>query len=431
MKTSPNDIVLKPPMGPVDRTVCLPGSKSLTNRALVIAALASGESTLEGILLADDTRCMMTALGELGMHIEVDEERRTAVVPGCAGHLPSTDADLFCQNAGTVIRFLTPVCAAGFGECKLTGTQRMHERPIGPLVAALRELGGQVGFLDRDGFPPLHVRGKGLRGGRTTLDAEVSSQFLSALLIAAPLALNDVMIELRGELPSEPYVAMTIDVMDAFGVQVVEDEMRKFIVPAPQQYEAEDYEIEPDASAASYFFAAAAVTGGRITVEGLGLESCQGDLAFVDVLERMGCRVEQGPRHTTVWGPKDGALRGVDADLQKMPDVAPTLAVVAAFAEGPTHIRNVPHIRHKETDRLAALSAELSALGVASEVLADGISILPDKPPTAGAIRTYEDHRMAMSFAIAGLRLEGLVIRDADCVSKTFPEFFELWRDMA
>lgn len=431
MKTSPNDILLKPPPGPVDRTVCLPGSKSLTNRALLIAAIAHGRSTLDGILLADDTRIMMSALAELGVHIEVDELRHRASVPGCSGHFPNGDAELFCGNAGTVMRFLAAACCASYGEYKLDGVSRMRERPVGSLVSALRELGGQIGYLEREGFPPLGVQGKGLRGGRITIDAEISSQFVSSILMASPLAMNDVFIEIRGELVSEPYVAMTLQVMDAFGVQTVEEKLRKFIVPAPQAYQAAKFDVEPDASAASYFFAAAAVTGGRVTVEGLGLQSCQGDLGFVDLLERMGCRVEQGPRHTTVWGPKDLRLRGIDVDLNRMPDVAPTLAVVAAFAEGPTHIRNVPNLRHKESNRIAALVTELGHLGVDTELRDDGLSILPEHSPKAAAIGTYEDHRMAMSFAIAGLRVDGIVIRDADCVSKTFPEFFELWADLA
>lgn len=431
MKTSPRDIMLRPFGRGIDRTLCLPGSKSLTNRALLLAALGNGRSTLEGILLAEDTRCMMTALGELGIHIEVDEERRRAVVPGCSAHFPMTDADLFCGNAGTVMRFLTAVLAAGYGEYKLDGVARMRERPIGGLVNALRELGAQVGYVDAEDHPPLKIVGKGLRGGKITVDAGVSSQYVSALLMAAPLAGNDVMMEVRGELPSKPYVAMTLKIMEAFGIQTIEEKMHKFIVPAPQHYQATSYDIEPDASAASYFFAAAAVTGGRVTVEGLGLNSVQGDLAFVELLEKMGCRVEEGPRHTTVWGPRDGRLKGIDADLNEMPDVAQTLAVVAAFAEGPTRIRNVSNLRHKETDRLHALSTELGEMGVPTEIHDDGLSILPDKPPVACAIRTYEDHRMAMSFAIAGLRLDGIVIRDADCVKKTFPEFFELWADLA
>lgn len=430
MKAGAHDIQLKPPPGPVDRTICLPGSKSLTNRALLMAALARGRSTLEGVLLSDDTRCMMTALGELGVHIEVDEDRRRATLQGCAGHFPTGEADLFCVNAGTVMRFLTAACCAGFGEYRLSGTQRMHQRPMDALITALRELGGQIACEDQEGYAPLIVRGKGLRGGRISVDAHVSSQFLSALLIASPMAAGDVMIEVRGDLASQPYVAMTLSVIEAFGVSIIQDQMRKFIIPAPQGYLAAEFDIEPDASTASYFFAAAAVTGGRVTVEGLGLESCQGDLAFVDVLERMGCRVEQGPRHSTVWGPADGRLIGVDADLNRMPDVAPTLAVVAAFAEGPTRIRGVSNIRHKESDRLHALASELGSMQVPVEIHDDGITILPDHPPVAAAIRTHDDHRMAMSFAVAGLRLDGMVIRDADCVSKTFPEFFELWREL-
>ncbi len=257
-----------------------------------------------------------------------------------------------------------------------------------------------------------------------------SSQFVSALLLAAPTASKDVLIDVSGPLPSAPYVRMTLSVMEAFGVSAVEDEMRKFIVPAGQTYAAAGYEIEPDATAASYFWAAAALTGGRVTVDGLGSASVQGDAAFVDVLERMGCRIERTAHDTTVRGPAGGRLRGVDVDLNAMPDVAQTLAVLAAFADGPTRIRNVANLRIKETDRLFALANELGRLGVETEVYEDGIEVRPARPPVAAVIDTYRDHRMAMSFALAGLRLDGVVIRNPGCVDKTFPEFFELWDEL-
>jgi 3-phosphoshikimate 1-carboxyvinyltransferase len=262
------------------------------------------------------------------------------------------------------------------------------------------------------------------------LKRPASSQFVSALLLAAPLAGQDVMIEISGPLPSKPYVRMTLGIMEAFGVMVVEDRMEKFIIPGGQTYAATQYGVEPDATGASYFLAAAALTGGRVTVEGLGRESCQGDASFVEVLARMGCRVEQAERSTTVWGPAGGKLRGVDVDLNDMPDVAQTLAVLAAFAEGVTRIRNVANLRIKETDRLQALATELGRLGVRTEVQKEGITIRPDQPPQAAAIETYGDHRMAMSFALAGLRVPDMVIRDPACVGKTFPGFFDLWTEL-
>jgi len=426
-----HDVALSPIARPVDQSVCLPGSKSLTNRALIVAALADGVSRLDGLLLADDTRYMLDALGSLGVSVQLDKTSRRATITGCGGHWPSGEADIFCGNAGTVMRFLTAACCTGHGAYKLDGVARMQERPIAPLVDALRDLGAGIGYAGHEGHCPITIRPQGgLRGGHVGFKQPPSSQFISALLIATPLAISDVMIEINGELPSKPYVAMTLGVMQAFGAAVVENEMRRFVVPAPQRYTATNYAIEPDASAASYFFAAAAITGGRITVQGLGSESCQGDMAFVGVLEQMGCTVDRGETETTVRGPADGGLVGIDVDLNDAPDVAQTLAVLAAFARGPTRIRHVSNLRLKETDRLYALSTELDRMGVPTEVHEDGLSILPGAAPTASAVNTYDDHRMAMSFAVAGLRLDGMVIRDADCVSKTFPDFFDRWSQL-
>jgi 3-phosphoshikimate 1-carboxyvinyltransferase len=428
--TPPKELALRPISRPVDKSVCLPGSKSLTNRALLVAGLSRGTSSLEGVLLAEDTWLMIDALKALGLSVRIDAERRIAAVVGNGGYWPNSDADIFCGNAGTVIRFLAAACSAGVGEYRLDGSPRMRQRPIRDLVDALRDLGASIGYEASEGCCPLTIRANGLRGGEVVLDRPVSSQFLSALLMAAPRAVNDVFVGVKGGIPSAPYVRMTVEVMRKFGVEVLHEGMQSFIVPAPQFYTATNFRIEPDATAASYFFAAAAVSGGRITVEGLGGESCQGDLGFARVLESMSCGVEQGPRHTTVRGPSDGRLRGVDVDLSDMPDVAPTLAVVAAFADSPTRIRNVGNLRVKETDRLFALATQLGRLGVETEVSADSLTIVPTRPPTAGIIDTYDDHRMAMSFAVAGLRLDGVIIRDPGCVGKTFPEFFEMWGEL-
>ncbi|MFQ5412600.1 MAG: 3-phosphoshikimate 1-carboxyvinyltransferase, partial [Phycisphaerae bacterium] len=324
--TTADDVRLRPVDHPLDHTIRLPGSKSLSNRALLIAALAGGTSEISNLLLADDTRHMVTALRTLGVPIRIDEDTCRATVSGREGHWPGGEAEIFCGNAGTVIRFLTAACCLGHGAYRLDGVPRIRQRPIGDLVDTLRDIGASIGYEEQEGFCPLTIQASGLSGGRTAFKAAVSSQFVSALLIAAPLAADDVLIEIAGPLPSKPYVGMTLKVMEAFGVSVVAEEFRRFIVPARQPYSATHYAIEPDASAASYFFAAAALAGGRITVEGLGRESCQGDIHFVEVLERMGCGVELESRRTTVRGPATGRLRGVDVDLGDMPDVAQTLA---------------------------------------------------------------------------------------------------------
>jgi len=412
---------------PIDCTTHPPGSKSLTNRALLVAALAEGSSTLDGVLEADDTLLMVDALRSLGIDIEIRPGHR-AVVRGCRGFWPVDEADLYAGHAGTVLRFLTAACCIGFGRYRLDGSARMRRRPMSDLVNALRDLGARIGYEAEDGYCPLTVRAVGLRGGRVVFDRPISSQFISALLMAAPRAVQDVMIRLEGPIPSTPFIRMTTCVMAAFGAEVVDDAERSLIVPAMQRYIATEYAIEPDATAASYFFAAAAVSGGRVTVEGLGQASCQGDLNFVRLLERMGCLVEEAKHRTTVVGPMDGRLRGIEADLSEMPDVAQTLAVTACFADGPTVIRGVGNLRVKETDRLEALATELTRIGVKVQVTDDSLTILPQAQMRAAEIETYQDHRMAMSFAIAGLRIDGLVIRNPGCVAKTFPRFFEVWQ---
>jgi len=420
-------ITLEPVDRPVDQTVRLPGSKSLTNRALLLAALSDGISEIDGVLLADDTELMSAALAKLGAAVRLDRCEKRAVVRGRGGHWPADEADLFCGNAGTTMRFLTAACCLGYGSYRLDGVPRMRARPLGGLIAALRDLGADIRCEDDEGRCPLVVHAKGLRGGTARFRGPESSQFVSALLMAAPRASGDVLIDVEGTLPSEPFVRMTLSVMDCFGAVAATDRMAKFVVPGGQTYRACRYEVEPDATAASYFFAAAALTGGRVTVQGLGTSSCQGDWAFVDVLERLGCRVDRRPDSTTVWGPSLGNLRGLDVDLNAMPDVAQTLAVLAAFAEGPTTIRGLGSLRVKETDRLAALAAELGRMRVETDAWEDGITIRPQRPPVAARIETYNDHRMAMSFALAGLRVEGIQIANPGCVSKTFPGFFEAW----
>jgi len=424
---------IRPLSRPLNAVVEVPGSKSLTNRALLLAALADGRSTLEGALFSEDTELMAAALRTLGVSVDTDPQRCTMVVEGCRGQIPATDADLFCGNSGTTLRFCTALCALGRGAYRLDGVERMHARPIGPQVDALRELGAVIGYTGVEGYPPLEVRGGGLRGGTVHFAAAPSSQFISALLMVAAQARGDVFFELQ-DMVSVPYVTMTLRMMEEFGASVIYQPKgagARAIVPAPQGYTACTCRIEPDASNASYFLAAAAVAGGTVTVPGLGRDSLQGDARFVDVLERMGCQVARGDDRLSVTGPAEGRrLSGIDVDLSDMPDMAQTLAVVALFAEGPTHIRNVGNLRIKETDRLAAVATELGRFGAEVRVGADDLRITPPAQPVAARVRTYNDHRMAMSFALSGLVVDGVEILDPGCVAKTFPDFFERFAAM-
>ncbi|MEN6451240.1 MAG: 3-phosphoshikimate 1-carboxyvinyltransferase, partial [Thermoguttaceae bacterium] len=317
-------------------------------------------------------------------------------------------------------RFLTAVATLGQGCYRLDGSPRMRERPIQDLLDALGQLGADARSETGNGCPPVIVRGRGLRGGRATIAGRVSSQFLTALLMASPYADADVELVLQGSLVSQPYVEMTLSVMRAFGVEARKDGPSRFTVPVAQRYRARRYSIEPDATAASYFFAAAAITGGEVTVEGLARDSVQGDVAFCECLRQMGCRIDYAADHITVTG---GPLRGIDTDMNAISDTAQTLAVVSLFAEGPTTIRGIGHIRHKETDRIHALAVELHRLGAEVEERDDGLMITP-RPLHAAEIETYRDHRMAMSLSLAGLVVPGVVIRDPACVSKTYPHFF-------
>lgn len=415
------------PAGPICGSLRPPGSKSITNRALVCAALAAGRSTLWGALDSEDTRVMIDSLRRLGLQVQHDSAAQCVHIDGCGGRLPAAKADLYAANSGTTIRFLTALVALGQGCFRLEGTPRMHQRPIQDLLDALNQLGANARSEAGTGCPPVVVQSGGLRGGRTEVAGTISSQFLSALLLAAPCAHEPVEIVVRGRLVSAPYVAMTLRVMRAFGIEVEHEAFQRFRVPAGRPYRAREYRVEPDATAASYFFGAAAISRGQVTVEGLSRESLQGDVAFCECLRRMGCMVEYGPESITVQG---GALRGIEADMNAISDTVPTLAVVALFADGPTTITGVGHIRHKETDRLAAVATELRRLGATVEEQADGLVIRPG--PLHGAeIRTYDDHRMAMSFALVGLRVPGVRILDPQCTAKTYPCFFDDLRQLA
>jgi 3-phosphoshikimate 1-carboxyvinyltransferase len=415
------------PTGPLRGSVRPPGSKSLTNRYLLCAALAEGHCVLDGASLAGDAERMIACLRGLGIAVGVRcSDPPQIAVAGCRGHLPASEADLDAGDAGTVMRFLTALVTLGYGRYRVDGSPRMRQRPIGPLVGALQALGAPLGYDAEPGFPPVTAVARGLVGGCVRLDRLVSSQFVSALLMVAPYAMSDCLLGLRGSPPSAPYVAMTTQVMQAMGTEVLEESGRRFVVPAGQRYRAGEYVIEPDASAATYFWGAAAVTGGAVRVNGLSRDSLQGDVHFPDLLQDMGCAVTAGPDFIEVAGPSSGGLRGIDVDLNAMPDTVQTLAVISLFADGPTTIRNVSNLRVKETDRLAALAGELTRLGAHVEVREDGLTIVPPPALQPAAIETYNDHRMAMSFALAGLVAEGVTIRDARCVSKSFPQFFEV-----
>ena len=421
--SAPLDPLPIAPRGALEASVRVPGSKSLTNRALVAAALAEGESVLEGGLRSDDTAVMQASLRALGCRIELAPEAWR--VAGCAGRLASPSAPLFTGNSGTTARFLTAAATLASGPVVIDGSPRMRERPIADLVEALVALGARVAVLGARGCPPVRVEGGGLPGGRAEIDASRSSQYVSAVLLAAPYARDGVELAFRGgELVSRPYVELTLQLMRAFGASADWTAQGGLRVAPGHRYRARHYAIEPDASAAVYPLCAAAIAGGRVRVPGFPPGSLQADLAILPILERMGCRVAHRAGVLEVEGPA-GRLRGVDVDMNALPDAALALAVVALFAEGPTRIRNVANLRLKETDRLAALEQELCKLGANARSGKDFLEITPG-PTRPAAIDTYDDHRMAMAFALAGLRIPGVSIRDPGCVSKTWPEYFSM-----
>lgn len=409
-----------PAVNPVRGSIQPPGSKSVTNRALICAALADGESRLTGALDSEDTRVLVDSLNRLGVVVEAAPESRSIRVIGCGGALPATNADLYIANSGTSVRFLTAMCALGEGRYRLDGAARMRERPIQDLLDSLGQLGVDARSELGTGCPPVIVNAHGLPGGRVRIRGDVSSQFLSGLLLAAPYAGSPLTIDIDGELVSRPYVTMTLAVMLAFGIEATCDDLARFQIPR-RVYSARQYSIEPDASAASYFWAAAAITGGEVTVTGLSRSSLQGDVQFCDLLAQMGCEVRYGADSITVHGRE---LRGIDADMNAISDTVQTLAAVALFAQGPSTVRGIAHIRHKETDRISALAIELRKLGAEVIETADGLSITPRELHGA-AIDTYNDHRMAMSLSLVGLRVPGVIINDPGCTAKTYPRFFD------
>lgn len=423
------DSISVTPSGPVDARVRPPGSKSITNRALVCAALTPGKSILQGALDSDDTRVMVAALRTLGLSVEHDVPHGTMTIEGIDPRLAHDApaefhemAEIYIGNSGTTIRFLTSMLAFLPGTFRLHGKPRMHQRPIGDLVDSLRTLGADVACEKKAGYPPVRIHGRPMLTGKTAIAGHLSSQFLSGLLLAAPAARGDMEIDVVGELVSKPYIAMTLSVMRAFGAEVeAAEDLSHFRIPGHTFYQPTKYSIEPDASAASYFFAAAAITGGRVTVQGLSKNSLQGDVAFCDCLTKMGCEVEDREDSITVRGPQE--LRGIEVDMNAISDTVQTLCAVAPFAKGKTTIHNVAHIRHKETDRIAAMATELRKTGIEVKEFEDGITIHPGKMHPA-TFDTYDDHRMAMSLALLGLRQEGMLITEPDCTAKTYPDYF-------
>ncbi|MFC0506412.1 3-phosphoshikimate 1-carboxyvinyltransferase [Micromonospora costi] len=410
----PDVLTVSPLPVPPDTSVRPPGSKSITNRALLCASLAPGRSTLTGTLLADDTRAMLGAVRALGAVVVVDEASSTVTVTGADPRASAGAPTIDARSSGTTSRFILPAAALSPHRSAIDGTTQLRARPFGPVIEALRHLGATVEELGRPGFLPVAVAGP-IRGGHVQLSGHLSSQFLSGLLMAGPLMRDGLDVELTSPLVSVPYLRMTVAVMAAFGVDADGLSVR------PGSYRPTDYAIEPDASAASYFLAAAAITGGRITVEGLGTASLQGDVAFADVLERMGARVERAPNRLTVIG--TGALHGIDVDMADISDTAQTLAAVAVFADTPTRIRGIGFIRGKETNRIAAVVTELRRAGIDATEHDDGFTVRPGAP-TPTRFVTYDDHRMAMSLSLLGLRTPGIEIAEPGCVAKTYPGFF-------
>lgn len=419
-----------PPLCSIQGEITLPGSKSLSNRILLLAAVAKGETRISNLLDSDDVRHMLGALARLGVDYRLSADKKDCVVTGLGGPFAlNSDLELFLGNAGTAMRPLCAMLCASSGEVTLTGEPRMLERPIGDLVNCLRGCGASVDYLGDEGYPPMKIHGHGLTGGQVSIKGNISSQFLTAMLMAAPFCSEDLEIVVEGELVSKPYILITLDVMSRFGVTVENHDYKRFVVRAGQQYQAPgDIMVEGDASSASYFLAAAAIAGGTVRVHGSGRSSVQGDVRFADVLEQMGAKVKWGDTWIEVT---KGELNGVDVDLNHIPDAAMTVATAALFAKGPTAIRNVYNLRVKETDRLAALSTELRKVGATVEEGEDYLVITPPEHIQSAAIDTYDDHRMAMCFSLAAFGVSAITINDPGCTSKTFPAYFTEFLQLA
>lgn len=413
------------PKSRLNTTVRIPGSKSITHRAIIAAGLANGESLLQDFSECEDTLYTANTLQELGANLSY--EGKSIRVTGTGGKFrpPLNCKRLYLGNSGTSFRLLLSVVALGRGEFILTGTQRMLTRPIGPLVTALKQLGVEVSCVENNDCPPVHLKANGIRGGTVSMPGDKSSQFVSSLLLSGPYAENDIEIKLSGELVSRPYVDVSIDVMKLFGVKVDREGYRYFRIPSGQAYQPGEFTIQGDASSASYFWAAAAVTGGTVATENIHpYATRQGDIRFLETLERMGCFIEKKSDRVVVHG---GTLSGIDVEMSDMPDMVPTLAAIGLFARGKTTIRNVSHLHYKESDRLRALALEWNRLGGRVEETGDGLIIHGGRPLSGTLIDPHDDHRLAMSLAVVGLRVPGIRIREEGCVNKSFSRFWELW----
>ena len=409
------------PVHHLDATVEVPGSKSYTQRALIIAALAEGRSTISRVLLSEDTRYLMEALRVLG--IEILTSGNDVVIQGTGGKIRNPGQAIYLGNNGTALRFLTTMVSLGKGEFLLDGSSRLRERPLKPLLDALKTLGVPSHSRDNEGYPPVRIDAQGLRGGSVAFTDVESSQYISSLLIGAPYAAEDIEITLQGSTVSEPYIEMTLHIMERFGAEIERGDKNRFKVKSGRNYAGQEYIVEGDASSASYFFLAAALCRGRVRVMNINPESLQGDIKFLNIMEGVGCSIVRGDSWVDVIG---GPLHGGDVvfDMGNMPDMVPTLAVLAAFRQGRTSITNVSHLRLKESDRIAALVNELHRIGVNAKERDDGLVIEGGKPHGA-EIETYNDHRIAMSFAIAGLAVPKMKIQDKLCVGKSFPGFWD------
>jgi 3-phosphoshikimate 1-carboxyvinyltransferase len=422
------DSLTLPPLHSASGSVRLPGSKSISNRMLLLAALAEGSTEIRDLLDSDDTRVMLVALGKLGVGV-TDLGGNAWRVEGCDGVFPVKDADLFMGNAGTAIRPLTAALALSGGNYRLSGVPRMHERPIGDLVDGLLQIGADLRYTGNPGFPPLAIYpAKVALAAPVRLRGDVSSQFLTALLMALPLTGAEAVIEMTTELISKPYIEITLNLMARFGVEVKRDGWQRFTIPAGQRYRSPGLlHVEGDASAASYFLAAGAIGGGPVRVEGIGRDSIQGDVRFADALKAMGAHIAWGEQHIEARAPESRRLKAFDLDLNHIPDAAMTLAVAALFADGRCVLRNIASWRVKETDRIAAMATELRKFGATVEEGADFLAITPSPfpLPPSREIDTYDDHRMAMCFSLVALAGVPVTINDPQCVNKTFPEYFD------
>jgi 3-phosphoshikimate 1-carboxyvinyltransferase len=420
----PTSIEIQPLQQPLDAVVKVPGSKSYTNRALLVAALAAGKSQLNGALFSDDTDYMAQSLRKLGVDVQADAAANSFEVIGNGGQIPVDSAELYIGNSGTTSRSIISYIALGHGTFVVDGDGPMRtSRPIADLLDALRQLGVDARSQSGNDCLPVVVNANGCKGGKTRLDASKSSQFLTSLMLAAPYTDNGIDIEMIGEFKTQ-YIDITMAVMQAFGVEVAHENYRSFHIANAPRYQPCTYAIEPDASNASYFFAAAAITGGRVRVNDINIHSAQGDIHFVDVLEQMGCTVNRYDDGIEVIGPD--RLKGIDVDMKSISDTSLTLAAIAPFADGPVRIRNIEHSRLQETDRVKAMATELDRLGIDVTEHQDGITVQPS-PIKPAAVDTYEDHRVAMSFSLVGLKAPGVHINNPGCVSKTFPTYFEVW----